>query len=114
MLAIDHLGKEPEISEEASIWLWRFTVCVGITKSDTSENVIRFAGEALEIAQRFRARLLREIPARFDGLFDAKVHGDWVYSLSTMIEIARRRDRCSWTASELIECADSGTNINGT
>ena len=68
--AIDHLGAEPEMSEEASVWLWRFTICVGVTNRDSAANVIRFAGEALDVATRHRERLLRELPARFDGPFD--------------------------------------------
>jgi hypothetical protein len=99
-LAIDHLGKEPEVSEEASAWLWRFTICVGVTNRDSVENVIRFAGEALDVATRHRERLLRDIPARFDGPFDAGVLDEWVSALRTMIDVARRREQCSWTSSD--------------
>jgi hypothetical protein len=100
-IAIDHLGREPEMSEAASAWLWRFTICVGVTKSDRSENVIRFATEALDFASRYRNRLLRDIPSRFDGPFDAAVLDEWVTALTTMIDIARTRDVCSWTAVDM-------------
>ncbi len=100
VFAIDHLCKEPEISEEASAWLWRFTICAGVTNRDSAENVIRFAGEALDVATRFRERLLQEVPARFDGPFDAQVIDEWVYSLRTMIDMARSRRQCSWTSPD--------------
>lgn len=97
--AIDHLAREPEISEEASVWLWRFTICVGVTNRDNSQNVIRYASEALDIATRFRERLLLTVPARFDGPFDAQVIDEWIMSLKTIIELARNTVECSWTAS---------------
>ena len=99
--AIDHLGKEPEASEEASGWLWQFTICVGVARQDSSANVIRFAGEALELATRFRERLLRDLPGRFDGPFDAAVLDEWVFALRTIIDIARNREICSWTAPDV-------------
>jgi hypothetical protein len=98
--AIGHLGKEPELSEEASAWLWRFTICAGCTNRDASDNVVRFAGEALDLATRFRGRLLRDVPARFDGPFDAQVIDEWVHSLRTIIDIARSREQCSWTSPD--------------
>ena len=100
--AIDHLGKEPEMSEEGSVWIWRFTICAGIVKRDSSENVIRFATEALDIAMRFRDRLLREVPARFDGPFDEMVIDEWVFSLRTIIKIAGTQPYCSWTSPDAV------------
>ena len=99
-IAIDHLGKAPDISEAASRWLWRFTICVGVTKRDTSANVIRYATEALDVATRSRERLLQTIPAHFDGPFDAAVLDEWADALRTIIRIARDRHHCSWTAPD--------------
>jgi hypothetical protein len=98
--AIDHLGKEPEMSQEASAWLWRFTICAGVTNQDSADNVIRFASEALDVAMRFRERLLREVPARFEGPFDSQVIDEWVYTLRTIIEISRTQRQCSWTSPD--------------
>jgi hypothetical protein len=109
VFAIDHLGKEPELSVEASEWIWRFTVCVGVMKRDSSENIIRYAGEALDVATRFRERLLCEMPVRFDGPFDEQVLREWVYSLLKMIEIAASRSFCAWTSPH----AAGGTQAGG-
>ena len=100
MFAIDHLGKEPEMSEEASVWLWRFTIFAGVLKRDTSENVIRSASEALDIATRCRGRLLQNLPGRFDGPFDEQVLDEWVHGLRTIINVARTRQECSWTSPD--------------
>ena len=96
--AIDHLGTLPGLSDEASEWLWRFTICVGCTKSDDSVRIIRVVSETMDRFAASRPHLLATLPARFNGPFDDQVLDEWLFALRTMLRIAQRQPRCSWTS----------------
>ncbi len=98
---LDHLGMYnnlPGVSEAASEWIWRFVICVGKPCRDTSANVIRHSTELLDLAIEHRAHLLENFPKKFTGIFTEKVYQELIASLMTMIERARRRTECHWTA----------------
>jgi hypothetical protein len=98
--AIDHLGKEPGVSEETSLWLWQFTICAGRARTDDSERIVRCASEVLQLAVTSPERLLAVIAPRFAGPFGARVLDEWVLTLRTIIDIARRHPTCSWTSPD--------------
>ena len=102
-LAIDHLGMYgnlPEISEDTSKWLWRFTICRGVNNKDISENIRKHVEETLSIANNKREHLLKNIPKHYDGEF-TEYHLDlWMNDLKTMLEICKSKKSCTWTANE--------------
>jgi hypothetical protein len=88
----------PEMSEETSVWLWRFTTCVGMPRCDRSEIVLRHASETLDLMAHFRERLLRTVPAQYQGSFTEKVVDSWAMALRTTMDIAADRVQCTWEA----------------
>lgn len=101
VISIDHLGMYdnlPEMSEETSLWLWRFTICVGMPRSDRSEIVLRHVSETLDLITRFRSRLLLTVPAQYQGLFTEDVLDSWAMALRTMLDIAAGQTQCTWEA----------------
>lgn len=100
-IAIDHLGLHdnlPEMSEATSEWLWRFTVCVGRSRTAESAVILHHCSEALRLTEQFRSRLVTTVPEHFQGQFDPVVIDQWIGALKTIIEIASTRSECSWEA----------------
>lgn len=98
MIAVDHLGlydNLPEMSEETSIWLWRFTICVGVIREDSSASVVNAVSETLELIQRFRGRLLKTLPDHYPG-FQEEVLEAWRQSLEQILCLAEERAHCKW------------------
>lgn len=99
IIAIDHLGMYdnlPEMSEETSVWLWRFTICVGMPRSERSEIILRHTSETRDLINRFRERLLRTVPAQYQGTFTEAILDSWVVALQTIMNIAADRVECTW------------------
>jgi hypothetical protein len=96
--AIDHLARLPGLSDEASEWLWRFTICCGRINSDDSARIVRVVSETLHATEASRSHLLATLPSHFDGPFDEEVLADWLLTLRTILNIARGQVRCSWTS----------------
>ena len=95
-IAIDTLGMYghlPEMSEEASLWLWQFTICVGVEKCDDSSKIILLVEEVLELVTTNRARLLERLKPKDEQTLD-----EWISTLRTLLEVARQKPFCSWTA----------------
>jgi hypothetical protein len=100
-IAIDHLGRSdnlPEMSEATSQWLWRFTICVGRPRSCDSKTICNHVGEALELTERFRERLVETVARHYDDTFTPKVIYDWLLTLRTILRIASSREECNWIA----------------
>jgi hypothetical protein len=100
-MGIDHLGMYdnlPGLSEAASEFLWRFTVCVGRPQTSDSEIIVRYCSETLMLVEKHRDRLVLSVPKHWDGGFDPAIIDDWVVALKTMLDIAVRRSRCTWEA----------------
>jgi hypothetical protein len=96
--AIDHLARLPGLSDEASEWLWRFTICCGRVNSDDSTRIVRLVAEILHATEGSRSYLLATLPAYFDGPLDEQVLTDWLLTLRTILNIAQSQPRCSWTS----------------
>ena len=103
-IAIDHLGMYgnlPELSDECSIWLWRFTICHGVTKKESAEKVRRMVVEVLSQVEKNRDHLVNNVPLRFDGEFSGTHLKLWVDDLEKILSMTMDRDICHWTAKEL-------------
>ena len=102
-IAIDQLGMHhnlPQISEEASKWLWRFTICRGVNKNDQGETVFKHVSETLFLTKKTREDLLVRVPHTFDGDF-TETHLDmWINDLETILEACKDKEMCCWTAQE--------------
>ena len=98
-IAIDHLGMYgnlPGISEAASEWLWRLTICVGCPKTENSEVITLHASEALRLAEHFRNRLIQTVPEKFTEPFESQIIDEWINALRIIIEVASTRHQCTW------------------
>jgi hypothetical protein len=86
------------ISEECAEWFWRFSICVGMPKKSSSEEVLNFTKEALKAlvspTDQLRARLKQIFPMNDP----AKIIESWMESLLIMHSIASNRDECQWVA----------------
>lgn len=100
-LLLDHLGMYdnlPTISEETSEWCWRFTICIGRTRTDASENVVAYASELLNGCRSSKHRLMENFAKHFTGQTEPQFFDEWIWTLEKITEIARSRDSCSWEA----------------
>ena len=100
-LLLDHLGMYdnlPGVSEETSEWCWRFTICVGRIRSDSSGNIIHRATELLDLCRRCEHHLCGNFAKHFMGEAEPQFYDEWIRTLETMIKIARDRDMCEWIA----------------
>jgi len=100
-LHLDHLGMYgnlPGISDETSEWLWRFPICLGHTREDSSDRVIRYASETLQLCLQHKDHLLANFAAHFAGKLEPVFYDDWVWCLNHMISIAKDRPQCHWVA----------------
>ncbi len=102
-IAIDHLGMYdnlPELSDECSEWLWRFTTCHGLMMKEPAEKVRQMAVEALSQVQNNKDHLVNNVPRLFDGEFTETHLNMWVDDLEKILSLTRDRDTCHWTAKE--------------
>lgn len=100
-IAIDHLGMYgnlPGLPENTSDWLWRFTICVGVNKAASSEEIIQHASCTLELAEKHREDLLHSVPKQYGSEFDSDVLDAWLWTLRELITIAQTRTTCQWSS----------------
>jgi hypothetical protein len=103
-IAIDHLGMYgnlPELSDECSEWLWRFTICHGVSKEGSSKKIRRIVNDVLSQVKSNKDHLLSNVPLKFDGKFSETHLKMWTNDLETMLSLAIDKDVCQWTAKEL-------------
>jgi hypothetical protein len=87
--------------EEFGSWLWRFTICRGVTKSAPADRCARCAQKAIDLMLEHRQRILDGIRARCGPLgFDPEqTYCDWITSLHRIVELSRASgDECVWSA----------------
>ena len=97
--AIDHLGMHnnlPGLSEQASEWLWRFTICKDKTTTGPSQEIIKTTNEVLNLMSFHQESLLRTVPKHFDGPFHETELEQWYSTLRMINQIAATKDECSW------------------
>ncbi len=88
----------PGITEECSVWFWRFSICVGCMKGTQSEEVIKFSTEALNLLKKPSKELFKRLKKIFPDVDSEDVLSSWKESLETMVAIAGNRDKCTWFA----------------
>jgi hypothetical protein len=89
--------------EELGAWLWRLTICRGVTKREPSETCVRCAERLLDLMLEQRQLVLDGIQDRLGSHgFDAKeTYRDWIMAFQQIIQLSKATDGdCSWSAPE--------------
>ncbi|MES2570923.1 MAG: hypothetical protein V4710_12825 [Verrucomicrobiota bacterium] len=110
-------GLLPQISDEASLWLWRF--CVGCSSEINQGAVITcMCDEVIELLRRNADYLAGRVPEFIAGDDPRHVISCWESALEKILELARGKDRCVWEIMRSpVLPADGGgvgTDKNGT
>jgi hypothetical protein len=87
--------------EDFGSWLWRLTICRGVTKSAPAERCIRCAEKGIDLLLEHRQRVLDGIRDRCgsDGFDPEKTYRDWLVSLQCIVELSRESEgECAWSA----------------
>lgn len=98
-IAIDHLGKHenlPKISEEASLWLWQFSVCRGRSRTDKSEKIQAIVSEVLQLINEDKQQLIKSIRRNFDGPFTEEHLDLWIQDLEAILRLSHGKEKCTW------------------
>jgi hypothetical protein len=111
---LDHLGMYGNLhgmSVETSEWLWRFVICVGWRRHDSSESICSKCGETRTLLVAQKSHLVEHFPRHFNGRFEVRFYDDWLQTLDTIMAIARTRDSCSWIAEQLQSSPNFGRSV---
>jgi hypothetical protein len=87
--------------EDFGSWLWRLTICRGVTKSAPAERCARCAQKAIDLMLEHRALVLEGIRDRCgsDGFDPEETYRDWITSLQRIVELSSESDgECIWSA----------------
>ena len=100
---IDHLGAYenlPDLSEETSVWLWRFTICSGLIKNESSESIQKHIHEVLKNIKQEKNKLVQKIDEHFIGPFTESKLSLWINDLETILTKSKATQTCSWTMKD--------------
>jgi hypothetical protein len=96
-LADEEWGEESELGS----WLFRLSVCRGITKDAPAERCARCAQQTIDLMLEHRQRVLDEIRHRLipHGFEVEATYRDWMLALQRIVEISNATDGdCFWSA----------------
>jgi hypothetical protein len=96
-LADEEWGEESELGS----WLFRLSVCRGITKDAPAERCARCAQQTIDLMLEHRKRVLDEIQARLVplGCEVEATYRDWILALQRIVELSNATDGdCFWSA----------------
>lgn len=91
-----------DISEEMSLWFWQFTICVGLTKTENSSIVIKYATELNKLIIKNRERILKKLIMLYGSENADSIINSWQRTLNIMIETAEQSETCTWSGQEII------------
>lgn len=87
--------------EELGVWLWRFPICCGVSKSAPAERCARCAKRVVDVLLEERQRVLDGIEERLapHGFEPESTYRDWIVALQRIAELSRvARGDCIWSA----------------
>ena len=84
-ITVIKLGGSVMEDENALRLLGAFTICVGVSRSDTSKNILRHVTESRDLLYMFHDRLLKSVPKHYDKTFNPSVLDAWLFALQTMV-----------------------------
>jgi hypothetical protein len=97
---LDIAASMTPVSEETSMWFWRFTMCIGAPRKERSKVVSSHAKELLAALGSAANGLAPELARKFPSHQPEQVISDWVKSLRTIIEASEVRKWCQWQMEE--------------
>src|SRR5690348_11018588 len=93
MLALD--------DEEFGSWLWRLTICRGVTKHAPADRCARCAQKAIDLMLEHRQRVLdgiRDCLASY-GFDPESTYRDWIAAFQRIVELSKVSEgECVWSA----------------
>jgi hypothetical protein len=86
----------PYIDSNTSLWFWKFTNCVGVTKSSKSDDVIRYSEnlKVMLLDNEDKARTL--INEKYGSGNSATIFKWWLDTLVLMINSSKKRSVSTW------------------
>ncbi len=90
-----------EDDQDLGEWLWRLTVCCGVTKTAPAERCARCAQQTTDLMLEHRQRVLDDIQDCLapHGLEAETIYRDWMMVLQRIAELSvAAGDNCLWSA----------------
>jgi hypothetical protein len=87
--------------EDFGSWLWRLTICRGVTKRAPAERCARCAQKAIDLMLEHRQHVLDGIRDCLGshGFEPESTYRDWIAAFQRIIELSRASDgECVWSA----------------
>lgn len=87
--------------EDLGAWLWRLTICRGVTKRAPAETCAQYAERLLNLMLEQRPRVLDGIRDRLGshGFEPEETYRDWITAFQQIIKLSKETDGdCSWSA----------------
>ena len=87
--------------EELGAWLWRLTICCGMTRRAPAEQCARCARKAMNLMLERRQCILDGIQERLGprGFDSETTYRDWILSLQRIVELSESAEgNCVWSA----------------
>jgi len=85
-----------DIDEDLSLWFWKFTICVGLTRSCASSIVARHAQALKTLLEDNREHVQKIIHERYPREEAHRVYDWWLETLNGMLESAATREVSQW------------------
>lgn len=86
----------PTITEELSLWFWKFTICVGRTRTEESTKVISYATELKKLIIANEIRIKEMICKLYEPNLAENIYVWWVDTLDIMIATANQLKESKW------------------
>lgn len=87
--------------EDFGAWLWRLTICRGVTKRAPADRCLRCAQQAIDLMLEHRQRVVDGIREYLgpDGFEPEGTYQDWITAFQRIVELSRAsNDECVWSA----------------
>ena len=97
-IVLDHLGmfeNLPDLPDETAKWLWQFTICRGVEKTDSAKNIVKHIEKTLSFVITRRDHLLENVPKRFDGNFSESHLNLWIDDLNIILAACENKSKCT-------------------
>ena len=95
------------LSEEQSVWWWRFTICIGIKCDAHSDGVLYNARKLLNQLTTNSEQVLDYLEVKYPTLNGAKLLEGWETSLKLIVDQASRATRCVWFGTDPTSAGDA-------
>lgn len=98
------------VEDPVAVWFFRFTVCVGASRTEDSATIILNCETLLHAIEREKQRLFALVQSRLAEYEAEQVIRDWVEALTTIIALASTRPQCTWIGEKVATAEDKGAD----